>query len=411
MIIQDVADLIEQYSPAGNGIVGDEQGELTMKTKRTTNRPDTTNRRDFLAGAAGMALGLAAARQSLTDVMADAAEPARAAAPRRRVGTVAYCYQYSLGLFFHAKRPGERWDALKYIEANHAAGGDLAQVWYQTIQSLDAAGLKRLRSRADELNMELQLHGGVVLARGFEKALEQAAALGAKVVGCSSGMLLRPDKMPTLEAWDQHMRQCEARLKELLPAAQRLGVTIGVENHLDFTVEELLTLVKEFDSPHLGVLFDVGNTVGTLDDPTEAAEALGPYVVATHYKDFAIEETAEGFRFTMVPLGRGSLRLREITERLVRRVRPDVGFAIEMMNGQQFDVKWLEDRFWVPFRDKTPRQIAATLRHIRGKRLDPADLKTQEDYAKLPHAEHLKMEQDRATACIGYLRKMLGDVV
>ena len=45
---------------------------------------------------------------------------------------------------------------------------------------------------------------------------------------------------------------------------------------------------------------------------------LGPLVVALHYKDFAIEETPLGFRFTMVPLGAGSLNLPEITRRLHR---------------------------------------------------------------------------------------------
>jgi len=51
-----------------------------------------------------------------------------------------------------------------------------------------------------------------------------------------------------------------------------------------------------------GVTFDVGNPLGTLDDPCEAADILGPYTVATHYKDFAAEEIARGSRLTMVPL-------------------------------------------------------------------------------------------------------------
>jgi len=72
----------------------------------------------------------------------------------------------------------------------------------------------------------------------------------------------------------------------------------------------------------VGVIFDVGNTVGTLDDPTEATDVLGPYTVATHYKDFAIEEEVD----------------------------------------------------------------------------------------ELSHEEHLKLEQDRMTHCIAYLKKILTDV-
>lgn len=41
-----------------------------------------------------------------------------------------------------------------------------------------------------------------------------------------------------LDAWDKHLSQCEARLRELAPLAKSLGLTIAVEDHLDFTVEE-----------------------------------------------------------------------------------------------------------------------------------------------------------------------------
>ncbi len=239
------------------------------------------------------------------------------------MGAVAYSYQYSIGLFSYKDRPGERFDAVKFVEANHEAGGEVAQLYYTMIRDLDEDGLKRLRHRAEELDVLLEVHGGVALGKWskFEDTMQRAAALGSKVIGCSFGMLMRPDKIDTLDAWDEHTRQCEARLRELAPLAKSLGLTIGVENHLDFTVEELRDLIKRVNSPNVGVIFDVGNVLGTLDDPTEAADILGPLTVATHYKDFAIEEVARGFRFCMVPLGCGSVRLREVTERLLETRR------------------------------------------------------------------------------------------
>jgi hypothetical protein len=56
--------------------------------------------------------------------------------------------------------------------------------------------------------------------------------------------------------------------------AKPLGLTIGVENHLDFTTEELRDLIVAANSPRVGVIFDVGNTLGTLDEPTEAQMCL-----------------------------------------------------------------------------------------------------------------------------------------
>jgi sugar phosphate isomerase/epimerase len=222
-------------------------------------------------------------------------------------------------------------------------------------------------------------------------------------------MLMRPGKIATLEAWDEHTRACEAWLRELAPLANSLGLTIGVENHLDFTVEELRDLIRRVDSPNVGVMFDVGNTIGTLDDPVEAADLLGPYTVATHYKDFTITETPSGFMFCMVPLGCGSLQLPEITKRLLKHADPKMGMSIEMMNGQHFQVNWLEDGFWVPFRNRTAAQVAATLRHIRGKAINIDEFKLVEEVDKMSHEEHIQFEHDRMTHCIAYLKGILDD--
>jgi sugar phosphate isomerase/epimerase len=206
------------------------------------------------------------------------------------------------------------------------------------------------------------------------------------------------------------MEVCRARLRQLTDYAATKDVIVAVENHLDFTVEELRDLMQEIDSPYLGVIFDVGNTIGTLNDPTEAAEILGPYIVATHYKDFAIEEVAKGFRFTMVPLGTGSLNLPEITQRLHKYLKPGMGISIEMINGQQFEVNWLEDRFWVPFRNHPARNVAATLRHIRSKAIDIRELKSENEIHAMKHDEIVQLELDRMTHCIHYLRNLLNEI-
>jgi len=326
-----------------------------------------------------------------------------------RVGIVAYSFQYPIGLFTYKDRPGERFDAIEFVKKTREAGGEVAQVFHSMVDDLDEAGLAQMRRTAEELDVMIEVHGGGAQRPTFERTMAQAAALGAKVIGCSFGMMTRPDKIATLAEWDQHVDQCRARLRELADAAKPLGLTVGVENHLDFTIEELRDLIRYVDSPHAGVILDVGNPLGTLDDPLDAVDLLGPYTVATHYKDFAVEEVARGFRLTMVPLGCGSLRLPEITQRLVERVSPDAGFAIEMMNGQQLNVKWLEERFWTPLRGKTGRQVAAALRHIRGKAIDIDEFLPVAEVDALPHEEHMQLEMDRITRCVSYLKQLVED--
>jgi len=331
---------------------------------------------------------------------------------RRRIGAVAYAFHYALGLFgAYATRAGERWDVFRFIEETRKAGGDVAQIYHTSIRSFGEDDFQRLRRFAADLDVALEVHGGQATRKDFDRTIRQAATLGSRVIGCSFGMMMRPDKIGTLEAWDNFVAQSRARLRELVDQARMLNITIAVENHLDFGVEELRDLVRQMDSPHAGVMFDVGNTLGTLDDPTEAADVLGPLTVATHYKDFAVEETERGFRLTMVPLGCGSLRLPEITERLLKHVRPEVNFSIEMINGQQLEIPWLEDRFWIPYRNKAAREVAATLRHIRSKPMNRAELKSLSDLEKLSDEEQIRLEQDRIARCIAYLRQIVGTPV
>lgn len=357
---------------------------------------DPISRREFLAStAATMAAGAACPHLA-------------AAAPRaRRVGAVAYAYQYSIGLFSYKDRPGERMDAIDFVEATHAAGGDVAQLFFTMITSLSNDDLKRLRDRAVELDVALEAHGGYALTPRYEAVLKPAAALGISMVGCSFGMMLRPKKIATLDAWDEHVARSRARLKELAAAARPLGIRIGVENHLDFTVEELHDFIKSAEGPNVGIVFDVGNTIGTLDDPLEAVVLLAPRIFATHYKDFAVVENTSGFQLTMVPLGAGSLQLPELTARLLKHAGPEVTFSIEMMNGQQLQVDWLRDEFWAAFRNRTPRQVAATLRHIRGKEIDRAQFIPQTEVDKLPHEKHLAFEQERIGGCIAHLKNLV----
>ena len=324
-----------------------------------------------------------------------------------RVGVVCYSLGYSIGLFRYRDRPGEKLDAVGFVERTREAGGEVAQIFHAMIDPMSDDELACVRRVAADLDVTIEVHGGGAQRATFEDTMRRAVKLGARVVGCSFGMMMRPDRISTLKDWDQHMADCKARYAELLETAAELDVKLGVENHLDFTIEELRDFIVAADSPHAGVIYDVGNPIGTLDDPLEAADTLGPHTVATHYKDFAVEEVARGLRLTMVPLGCGSMQLPQITQRLAKHVSPDVCFAIELINGQQLDVNWLEDRFWVPFRGKTARQVAATLRHIRGKAIDISEFLPETEADKLPYDAHVQLEMDRITRCVSHLKGLV----
>ena len=90
----------------------------------TTRKP---SRRTFLQASAGALAGTGLIAGS-TPLGADANEAAVTIGGRRgrnRVGAVAYGYQYSIGLFSYDDRPGERFDAVKFVEASMLRGARL----------------------------------------------------------------------------------------------------------------------------------------------------------------------------------------------------------------------------------------------------------------------------------------------
>jgi len=74
-------------------------------------------------------------------------------------------------------------------------------------------------------------------------------------------------------------------IKKCLPAAERSGVILGLENHwgLARTPQGLLRIVKAVDSPWLKVLLDTGNF---LEDPYDKLEQCATHTVFMHAKTY-----------------------------------------------------------------------------------------------------------------------------
>lgn len=76
-----------------------------------------------------------------------------------------------------------------------------------------------------------------------------------------------------------------ACLEACLPAAEKCGVVLALENHwgLSRTVEAVVRIVKAIDSPWLRALLDTGNF---LEDPYDKLEALAPHSVYVQAKTY-----------------------------------------------------------------------------------------------------------------------------
>jgi sugar phosphate isomerase/epimerase len=88
------------------------------------------------------------------------------------------------------------------------------------------------------------------------------------------------------------------------------GVKIAIENHAgDMHSTELARLVEAAGTDFVGVNFDSGNALWTLEDPLDALGNLGRYTVTTSLRDSAVWETPTGAAVAWTAMGEGEIDL------------------------------------------------------------------------------------------------------
>jgi len=151
------------------------------------------------------------------------------------------------------------------------------------------------------------------------KSFDHAKSIGAtvmRVVG-SSLMFLHEPHQPQIE-------RLTGMFTEAVKVAEDYGIRMAIENHIDFTSDEILQLIETVGSPYLGLNFDTGNFLRLLDDPIKGMEKLAKYTYATHIKDLKVQEGIapdEWFFFSSTPVGDGY-----VDNAKLARMLKDVGY-------------------------------------------------------------------------------------
>ena len=322
-----------------------------------------------------------------------------AAAPITRMGIASTSFSSAgPGAAPGVQPGGNRRDTYEYLERCHALGAG-------GIQTQLNGDLARLRARAEELGMFVE--GMVSLPRdgnvaAFEKGLQDAKTAGAVAVRAAALGGRRYETFATLEDWNQWRNQTFNTLRLAMPIIEKQKMPFALENHKDWTLEDMERLLKTYSSEYLGVCLDFGNNIALLDDPMEFAEKLTPYALSTHVKDMGVRPYEDGFLLSEVPLGQGILDLPGIVG-LIQKTRPKTRFSLEMMTRDPLRVPCLTDKYWAVFPDRNGVYLARTMKLVqtRGSR-DPLPQVSQ-----LSHEERIRVEEDNIKTCLRYSREKL----
>ena len=241
-----------------------------------------------------------------------------------KVGIDSYCYHRFFGeVYDDQDAPAKKMTMTEFLDKAKAMDVDGVSLESCFFESLDDSYMKELKAQLDEYGFDRVFAWGHPdgLERGLnleafaemKRLIPSAAAIGADVMRVTGSSF----------TWrhEHHAEQLERlkmQFKEAIKIAEDHNVKLAVENHIDFTADEIMELIEAVDSPSFGVNFDTGNFLRLLDDPIRGMEILAPHTFAVHLKDLQVNNRearpTDWFFFSGVPVGQGLIDNQKLVE-------------------------------------------------------------------------------------------------
>lgn len=309
----------------------------------------------------------------------------------------------SMGVNIYSFGFGQRGKStLEFLDncASLGAGGVQAE-----LTSLDPNFIKQVRDRAEELGMYLEVITSLPMGDtdAFERTVEAAINAGALCLrsACLGGR--RYETFSNLDDWTRFVADSKAKIARALPILKKHQMPMGIENHKDWTTDELVALLKEFGGDYFGVCLDTGNSISLLDDPMDVVTRLAPYAVCTHIKDMAMKEYPGGFLLAEVPMGEGMLDMRAVIG-TIAKARPRTKLTLEMITRDPLKIPCLTEKYWVTFPGRNGKFLARALSMVRA---HPPRFPLAEPES-MDASAHRKLEEDNVKKCLAYAGSTLG---
>jgi sugar phosphate isomerase/epimerase len=246
-----------------------------------------------------------------------------------RIGLSSYAFFWQL-----SDKVSEPLSIHQALERTAALGVDLFQICdYAPLEAMTDQELQAVRATADRLGISLELGTKGIRPEHLRKFLRIAGILRAPLLRT---MFNVPGHTPTAE-------EAVAIFKEVLPEFEAAGVKIAVETYEQVPTSRILDVIRGVDSPYLGICSDPANTVAALEMPREVIDAVAPYVLNMHVKDFAFsrKDGWVGFTYAGAPLGEGLL---------------DYQYMVSTFQPHQRNINQIVEH-WLPWQDSEAETI------------------------------------------------------
>lgn len=236
--------------------------------------------------------------------------------------------------------------------------------------SLEPENLKRVRARADELGIDLEIGMRSICPTSamFDRAqgtaeeqigrmLDAARLVRSPIVRAVLGSVA--DRKGGIE---RHIDSMVGVLKGMRSRIMDAGVKIAIENHAgDMQARELKGLVEAAGPEFVGVCLDSGNPVWTIEDPHFTLETLAPYVLTSHVRDSALWNTPEGAAVRWTRMGDGNMGMDRYLRTYIEKC-PGKAVSLEVIvTPQPRIMNYRDPQFWENYRGTPAWEFARFL--------------------------------------------------
>lgn len=252
---------------------------------------------------------------------------------------------------------------------------EVLEIFDPWLAALDDAQLKATGAELRAIGMTPVVSAGLNMMGPIESAFRSAEALGAKVVRLGLSPVLEGSRNAWGSKWFELQTSIREGLATYAPQAAERGLTFAIENHQDFTSQELVDFCDEF-GPSVGICLDTGNAFPVCESPLDFARRVAPHVRHVHLKDYRVQFTQQGYRLVRCAIGDGAVPFPAIMK-LIGAHNDNITAVLEPGALQARHIRFLNPPWWRGYPPMDARTLAAAIAAAQVNRLaDDADFRT-----------------------------------
>lgn len=202
------------------------------------------------------------------------------------LGVGTYALAWSIGV--PGSMPAQPMTVFEFIDKAKEVGAECIQLADNVLlHEFSAADLHRIRTKADSLNLAIEVGFRGLTLPNLSQYLRICQVLNAHLLRV---VIDAGDYQPSVE------EVCNM-INQSLPQLSDLEIRLAIENHDRLTASDFLGIIENTNHDWVGICLDSVNSLGKGEGFAQVAGQLIPYTINLHVKDYMIERKSHNMGF------------------------------------------------------------------------------------------------------------------